>query len=314
MNKKMIKDFIEGESITTPLLVSNVLNGVTTNGSPYMSISFSDKTGLIEGKLWDVKEEQASIIIVGNVIAVSCDVIKYKNNLQVKVHSVSSIKSDQYDISDFVASSEIPQQVMRDAMASTLAMIENKVLKEIVSAVVDRFEHDFFLYPAASRIHHDFIGGLAEHVLGMIKLGMSIAEQYPLIDRDLLISGIIVHDMGKLFELSGTIATEYTTEGRLIGHISIMQAKLSMIAIELGYDDSEEVMLLRHMVLSHHGAYEYGSPVLPMIVEAEILSMIDNIDARMNTLSKALKDIKEGEFTPRLFALENRSFYKPVRK
>lgn len=314
MNKKMIKEFQEGENLSVPLLISSVLNGVTSNGAPYMSITFSDKSGTIDGKLWDVKEEQADKINSGSVLLVNCDVIRYKGNLQVKVHSVSSLSPDQYDINDFVVSSLIPQQVMRDNLNQAINQIQNKVLKAIVTAVMQEFDRDFFLYPAASRIHHDFIGGLAEHVIGMLRLGNNVADQYPLINRDLLVSGIIVHDMGKLFELSGTIATEYTTEGRLIGHISIMQAKLSAIADKLGYGDSEECMLLRHMILSHHGAYEYGSPVLPMIVEAEILSMIDNIDARMNTLSKAMRDIEQGEFTQRMFALENRSFYKPVIK
>lgn len=314
MNKKMISEFQEGENVTTPMLVSNVINGVTTNGAPYMSITFSDQSGTIEGKLWDVKEEQATMITNGKVLLVVCDVIKYKGNLQLKVHTVSALDSSQYEIDDFVVTSEIPQQVMRDTIQKTIITIDNKILKAMVSEVMVEFDHDFFLYPAASRIHHDFIGGLAEHVLGMLRLGNSIADQYPLIDRDLLLSGIIVHDIGKLFELSGTIATEYTVEGKLLGHISIMQAKLNAIADKLGYGESEECTLLRHMILSHHGAYEYGSPVLPMIVEAEVLSMIDNIDAKLNTLGKALKDIKPGEFTPRMFALENRSFYKPVLK
>ncbi|MPN24857.1 3'-5' exoribonuclease YhaM [bioreactor metagenome] len=108
--------------------------------------------------------------------------------------------------------------------------------------------------------------------------------------------------------------TEYTVEGKLLGHISIMQAKLNEIATRLGCAAREETILLRHLILSHHGEYEYGSPVLPLVVEAEILSLIDNIDARMNTLGKALKEVNPGEFTPRLFALENRSFYKPVMK
>lgn len=314
MNKKFIKDFEEGENIVTPLLVANVVKGVTTSGAPYMSIVFNDKTGSIEGKLWDVKEEQIDIVTNGKVLSVNFDVIRYKGTLQIKVHTLQKLAETQYQIEDFVMTSSIPQEEMHKEINTTIDEIENKILKAIVTEVINEYEHDFYLYPAASRIHHDFIGGLAEHVIGMLRLGKSIAELYPLINRDLLLSGIIVHDIGKLFELSGTIATEYTTQGKLLGHISIMQAKIGEISDKMGYGESEEAILLRHMILSHHGEYEYGSPVLPMIVEAEILSMIDNIDARMNTLGKALKEIDPGDFTTRLFALENRSFYKPVLK
>ncbi|MEG0290377.1 MAG: HD domain-containing protein, partial [Erysipelotrichaceae bacterium] len=123
------------------------------------------------------------------------------------------------------------------------------------------------------------------------------------------IGGVLVHDLGKLIELSGPVITEYTLEGKLLGHISIMQAKLTSVAKEQKIE-GEEVTLLRHMILSHHGVYEYGSPVLPMIPEAEILYFIDNMDARMNTMEKALNQVEPGEFTPRIFALENRMFYK----
>ena len=121
---------------------------------------------------------------------------------------------------------------------------------------------------------------------------------------------MFLHDLGKLQELSGAIVPSYTMEGRLLGHISLFQAEVAKIAASLGIEDSEEVTLVRHMILSHHGVYEYGSPVLPMIPEAEVLHLIDNLDARMNTIEKALNATEEGAFTPRIFALENRSLYK----
>ena len=158
--------------------------------------------------------------------------------------------------------------------------------------------------------HHDFVGGLATHVLGMLDLAEMLAAQYPILNRDLLVSGVFLHDLGKLQELSGAIVPSYTMEGRLLGHISLFQAEVAKIAASLGIEDCEEVTLVRHMILSHHGVYEYGSPVLPMIPEAEVLHLIDNLDARMNTIEKALNATEEGAFTPRIFALENRSLYK----
>ena len=137
--------------------------------------------------------------------------------------------------------------------------------------ILERHQQDFFVYPAAMRNHHDFVGGLATHVLGMLQMGESVCRQYENLHRDLLLAGILLHDVGKLVELSGAIVTEYTMQGKLLGHISIMQAEIDQIATEIGVAESEEAILLRHMVLSHHGVYEYGSPVLPMIPEAEVL-------------------------------------------
>ena len=155
-----------------------------------------------------------------------------------------------------------------------------------------------------------FSGGLATHVVGMLDLADHLCKQYPLLNKDVLFGGVILHDLGKLIELSGALVSEYTVQGKLLGHISIMQAIVYEKAKELHLEKEEETMLLRHMILSHHGQYEYGSPVLPMLPEAEMLYLIDNIDARMNTIEKALSGVQEGEFTPRIFALENRSFYK----
>ena len=147
----------------------------------------------------------------------------------------------------------------------------------------------------------------------MLKLANDMCDLYPMLNRDLLISGVVLHDVGKCIELSGPVITEYTLSGKLLGHISIMQAIVSEVAKE-NEIEGEEVLLVRHMILSHHGEYEFGSPVLPLIPEAEMLHYIDNIDARMNSLQKALETIEEGEFTPRIFAMENRSFYKSTIK
>lgn len=166
-------------------------------------------------------------------------------------------------------------------------------------------------YPAASRIHHNWLGGLSEHSLSMAQMADEVCKHYPQLNRDLLIAGILIHDVGKTEEMSGPLATEYTLAGKLEGHISIANGWLSEVANEKGLADSEEAVLLHHMILSHHGQYEYGSPVLPQIQEAEVLYLLDNLDARMNTLKQALDQTKPGEWTSKLFALENRQFYKP---
>ena len=306
--KKYVKEMNEGERVLTALLISNVNRGVTSSGAPYLSVTFSDKTGTIEGKMWDVKEEQAEVMKIGKIVNVEGDIYRYKNNLQMKVHI--ALPAQEYELSDFIMSSEVGIDVLKEYIYDTLASIRNKNIHLLVETVLQEHEMDFFRYPAASRNHHNYAGGLAEHVYGMLKVGKALCDIYPMLNRDLLLGGIIIHDVGKLQELSGSVATEYTTEGKLLGHISIMQAEVYETAKRLGIEESEEVLLLRHMVLSHHGAHEFGSPVLPETAEAEALTFIDNMDARMNMLNKAFADVKEGEFTGRIFALDNRSFYK----
>jgi 3'-5' exoribonuclease len=145
----------------------------------------------------------------------------------------------------------------------------------------------------------------------MLDLAKAIAQLYPSLDTDLLYAGVILHDLGKVIELSGPISTTYTVAGNLLGHISIMVNEIGKAAEELNIH-GEEVMVLQHMVLSHHGKAEWGSPKPPLIKEAEILHLIDNIDAKMNMLDRALERVKPGEYTEKIFALDNRSFYKPA--
>lgn len=144
----------------------------------------------------------------------------------------------------------------------------------------------------------------------MLRQAKALCDIYPILNRSLLYSGIILHDLGKVKELSGPVATSYTVEGNLLGHISIVSDEIAQVAKEHNIE-GEEVLLLRHLVLSHHGKLEYGSPKLPMVKEAEILHFIDNIDARMMMFEKHLKKVDKGQFTERIFALENRQFYKP---
>lgn len=295
------------------VLLSSLTKGVTAKGAPYLSFVFQDKTGSIDAKYWSPTQEQLLALKAGMIVEVDGEVISYNKQLQMKVNSLKVVDRSHVDLNDFIKEGDIPRSVLKKNISQIIDQFENKTLKTLILKVMEKVELDFYNYPAAAKIHHDFVGGLATHVWGMIKLANVICDCYPSLNRELLISGVILHDIGKCVELSGPVITEYTTEGKLLGHISIMQALVYEVAKEnnlLG----EEVMLVRHMILSHHGEYEFGSPVLPMIPEAEILHYIDNIDARMNILSKAYEGVEEGEFTARQFALENRAFYKSKLK
>ena len=309
-----IKDLTDGQSLTLHGLVTNLVKGVTSNGAPYLSVTLSDNSGSIEGKVWDVKEEQAKIVETGRIYEVKCEVLKYRNALQLRIHSLTSVDQQEFDLSEFVTSSWISRDVLKEKIKDAIYSVQNEVYRKILIRFFTEYQNEFFDYPAASKNHHNFVGGLATHVVGMLDVANDLCRLYPQLNRDLLISGVLLHDIGKIKELSGPIATEYTLQGKLIGHISLMNAKLAETAKELGFEDSEEEILLRHMVLSHHGKMEYGSPVLPLIMEAEVLSLIDNLDARIIALTSALSNTEEGSFTPRLFPLENRAFYKPKTK
>ena len=178
--------------------------------------------------------------------------------------------------------------------------IENASLQRITRHLIKKYQDSFFTYPAASSHHHNFASGLSYHVLTMLRVAKSICDIYPLLNRSLLYSAIILHDLGKVRELSGPVATTYTVEGNLLGHISIASDEVAESAKELGIE-GEEVMLLRHMILAHHGKMEFGSPKLPHLKEAEILFFIDNIDAKMNMFEKAFKKTDKGQFTEKNF-------------
>ena len=307
---KKVKDFTEVERVSTPLLISSLVRGTTNSGNPYLSLVLQDSTKSIEAKLWDVKPELEKQLEVGKVYDFDVEVIKYKNNLQAKVLKVLPLPQSEIDMDEFVFRSPVSKETLRSNIQEGINMIGNENIAKIVSGALNYYNNSVYDYPAAAKIHHNFIGGLATHTSGMIKVAAALCTIYPSLNRDYLIAGVIIHDLGKIEELTSPVVTEYTKQGKLLGHISIMDARLLQIGKDLGLEDSEELLLLRHMVLSHHGQLEYGSPVRPETMEAEMLNLIDNIDARINTIDKALDEVKQGEFTQKIFALENRVFYK----
>lgn len=309
-----IRELEEKMRLVQPLLVKDVKNGTTAKGAPYLTVTLADDTGMIDGKFWDVKPQDIEAVHVGEVAMISFEVLDYKNNLQLRINHVDPMDQSSVDLSEYVASAAESLQQRQKKVKELVDMIGNPVLRELVVAVLSKVSDRYFTFPAASKIHHNFIGGLSEHSISMAEMCVVIAAHYPQLNRDLLLAGALVHDIGKTVEMSGPVTTEYTLAGKLEGHISIANGILTEVAESRGLEGKEETVLLHHMILSHHGHYEFGSPVLPMIQEAEVLSLVDNLDARMNTLRQALDSVKPGSWTTRLFALENRAFYKPEMK
>jgi len=307
---KQVKDFNEADHLTVNLLIANLVKGTTNSGAPYLSLTLQDCSKAIEAKLWDVKPEIEKELTIGKVYSFDLEIIKYKNNLQAKIIRVLPFPQNELDMNDFVFRSPISKDDLRENIQEGINQIQNENIAKIVAAMLNHYDNNVYEYPAASKIHHNFIGGLATHVSGMLKIGQALCQIYPSINKDYLLAGIILHDLGKIEELSSPVVTEYTVEGKLLGHISIMDANLLEIGKELKLENSEELLILRHMILAHHGQYEFGSPVRPETLEAEVLFLIDNIDAKINIIEKALAEVNEGEFTGKLFALDNRVFYK----
>lgn len=310
MEIKKIKDYVEGDHINANLLIASLSKGVTNSGAPYLSLVLQDSSKTIDAKLWDVKSEIEKELVIGKVFNFDLEINMYRNNLQAKVIKVFPVSQNEIDMSEFVINSPISKDELRNNIAEAINTINNENISKIVNNILNKFENAVYEYPAAAKIHHNFVGGLATHTVGMLKLANAVCEIYPSINRDYLIAGVILHDIGKIEEFTSPIITEYSTAGKLLGHISIMDGVLYDVGKELKLEDSEELLLLRHMILSHHGKHEFGSPVLPSTLEAEVLSHIDDLDSKIAIIEKSLADVKEGQFSNKVFAIDNRTFYK----
>ena len=310
MNKK-IREIKPGDNgVEFDAIITTVLNGKTAK-APYLSLVFQDSTGSLDAKLWAVTPEQIQTITLGKVVHVVGDAIKYNDDTQVKVNKITVLDSSEQQQVQYLKSAPIDRKEMLNGIEETIKQIKNEKIHKIVESLYFQYRDQFEIYPAASKNHHEYVSGLVYHTYSMLSLAKALCVNYPSLNPDLMYGGIILHDIGKIAELSGPIVPEYTMEGKLLGHISIGQVLIDRCARELNIE-GEEVLLLRHVVLSHHGKLEYGSPVLPLIKEAEMIYLIDNIDARMNMIDKALENVEPGHFAKRVFSLENRGFYKPT--
>nr|WP_255731441.1 3'-5' exoribonuclease YhaM [Solibacillus sp. MA9] len=301
-----------GDQVDQYLLIKEAKKGVTTVGKPFMSLILQDRSGDIEAKLWDTNDEHENLYRAQSIVKVGGEIHDYRGKNQLRVKQIRPAREDEgVTISDLLPTSAVPKEQLLEELTQYFFQIQNPNILRITRFLVKKYQDRLIVYPAATKNHHDYASGLIDHVVSMLKLSEAICDLYPTLNRDLLYSGVILHDIGKVIELSGPVGTMYTVEGNLLGHISIMVNEIGQAATELKIE-GEEVMLLQHLVLSHHGKEEWGSPKKPMIQEAEILHYIDNIDAKMNMLTRALDKTKPGEFTERLFPLDNRSFYKPT--
>jgi 3'-5' exoribonuclease len=308
---KMISEFTDHDRIEGQFLLGSVSKGVNTNGGSYFSVELRDASGQITAKKWDATLQDEEIFVTGNVISLIGETNRYKDALQLKILSAEVVPLDEIDVDRFVKAPPVSKDELIKKFNNYVNSIKNEDCQKLLKYMINKFDDKLYSYPAAVSIHHEYSSGLLMHSLSMADLASFLCPIYDC-DYDILITGCLLHDMGKIIELEGPIVYKYSLEGKLLGHISIMCAEIRKAADELKIT-SEIPLLLEHMVLSHHGQQEFGSPVMPLTKEALLLSLIDNLDSKMVVVNKAIAEVEPGNFSNKVFPLDNRSFYKPKK-
>lgn len=291
MAHRFISDLKEGEIVESVYLVREKSFDVTKNGNPYISLELSDKTGMVDCRKWDALKSLFDSFSVDDFVKVRAKVEFYRNYPQLKIDSIEKTSDKSLDISLYMPVSDKNRDNMFKDFLSEMEAVKNPYLKSLVNKIFSDKDvsEKFKTAPAASDFHHPYIGGLVEHTLACVELAKMIALKYDDINIDLLLCGAALHDIGKIEELSYKRSFSYSDKGRLIGHI-VLGANIVNTAISDIPGFPEELKnLILHIILSHHGEHEWGSPKRPMCFEAIILHHIDNLDAKINGFRHFIK-------------------------
>lgn len=311
----VISEFEAGKKVEGFYLVKSVdCKTTNSNNKKYLDFTLGDKTGEINAKLWECSPENENAYETNTIIKLRGTVLAWQNNLQLKIEKVRNVTDeDKIDIKEYVPTAPYPPEEMYGNIMKYVNSIENSDIKRIVNISLENCKDKIMHYPAAKKNHHSVRSGLLYHVSTMLKAGENLCEVYTFLNKDLLYAGVILHDLAKIEEMEASelgIVSDYTVEGVLLGHI--IQGVKNVETIGKSIEaDKEVIVLLQHMILSHHYEPEYGSPVKPMIPEAEMLHYLDIIDARMFDINKANRETEVGSFSDRIWSLESRRIYKP---
>ncbi|MFW6011132.1 MAG: 3'-5' exoribonuclease YhaM family protein [Desulfosalsimonas sp.] len=283
MKKRFVNQLSPGESLSDLFVLSEKSMGHKKDGAPYLSIALSDKTGQIRGVVWDNVEKIASGAAAGDFVRVKGLVSEYRGGLQVVVKSIS-VESGNIDPADFLPATARDPGQMIERLKAVAETMESKPLRELLEKFWQdpQFIELFKKAPAAKKMHHAYIGGLLEHTLSLALLAERVAGHYSGIDRDLLIAGAILHDIGKIHEFTYDTRIDYSDEGRLVNHIVIGIRMLEQKMADVSSLTPNTALLLKHMIISHHGTREFGSPEPPKTLEAVLLNYLDEIDSKIN--------------------------------
>lgn len=293
---RYIQTLREGERINEIYLCKQKTSAVTKNGKAYENVTLQDKTGTLDAKIWDPGSQGIEDFSPLDYIAVTGDVTSFMGSLQLNIKRVRKVSEGEYLPGDYLPVSELDPKVMMSELGDLIKSVQNRYLKTLLDSFFGdpSFVKAFQKSSAAKTVHHGFIGGLLEHTLSVTKNCAFFSERYPFLNRDLLLTAAICHDIGKLSELSDFPQNDYTDEGQLLGHIMIGAQMVSdRIASIEGFPKGLRNELI-HCILAHHGELEFGSPKKPALAEAVALSFADNIDAKMETLKELFAAVPEG--------------------
>ena len=289
---KYIQDILEGEVISEVYFVKKKDELRTKADKPYYSVILQDKTGTIDAKIWDVGSAGIGEFSALDYVYISGQVTRFQQALQVNVQRARKCDEGEYNVSDYMPVSKFDIEEMYGQLMKYVDSIKNPHLKAIAkSFFVDdkEFISEFKTHSAAKSVHHGFIGGLLQHTLGVVKGADFYAGLYPIVDRDLLITAAALHDAGKIAELTAFPENDYSDDGQLLGHIYMGAEMITEKCRKLGNIPAKLERELKHCILAHHGKLEYGSPKKPALIEALLLSYVDDIDAKLETFTEALE-------------------------
>ena len=290
---KYINTLREGDTIREIYLCKGKRSAETRNGKPYDNLILQDKTGTLDGKVWDPNSHGISDYDEKDFIDVYGEVISYNGNLQRNIKQLRVAGEDEYNAADYMPTSEKSVDGMYAELLGYVSQVENPYLQQILQYYFvkdEDFIKSFKAHSAAKSVHHGFAGGLLEHTLSVVKLCEYYVGAYPILNKDLLFTAAICHDIGKTKELSTFPENDYTDDGQLLGHIVIGTEMMSDAIREIPDFPPKLASELKHCILAHHGELEFGSPKKPALAEALALNFADNTDAKMQTLIEIFKD------------------------
>jgi len=284
LKQVFVQDIQERDRVESPFLVRDKILAMAKNGKPYMTLKLMDRSGEIEGRVWDRVDEYSGRFEKDDFIFARGKASVYMGKMQLIVQELERIDEREVNLADFLPVSQRPLDEMESALRQKVASMDDPNLRALLESFLadDEFLRSYLRAPAAKAMHHVYLGGLLEHSLAVADLAEDISARYPGINRDLLVAGALLHDVGKVGELSYQRSFDYTDEGKLLGHIVMGVEMVEERIRQLDDFPARTGLLLKHLLLSHHGQYEYGSPKRPMTMEAVILNFIDDLDSKIN--------------------------------
>lgn len=297
-------------------LIKSLDKKTSSKGDTYLDMTLSDADGEINAKLWRYSTELHGEYTINELVKIRGIVSQYQGADQLKIEKIRHVvPEDGVNAGDFVKSADYTGEQMYNELYSIAEGFKDEDLKKIVTAILDDNRLSLLYWPAAFKLHHAMRGGLLFHTLSIVRLAEGVCVVYPFIDRELLLSGAILHDIAKLseFKVADTgVATGYSAEGNLLGHLAMGAMVIDKYAEKLNIN-KKTAMLLEHMVLSHHGEPEFGAAVRPMFIEAELLSELDLMDSRVYEMHEAVSAAPADDFSGRIWAMDNRKLYNHQR-